>query len=50
MQINYNQTFYLLIGGRAMALMSLTLAEVYNDYRDEDGFLYMSYASQEAFG
>ncbi|KAL4641366.1 microtubule-associated proteins 1A/1B light chain 3C-like [Arapaima gigas] len=42
--------FYVLINNRGIASMSLTLAELYRDHRDEDGFLYMTYASQEAFG
>lgn len=30
--------------------MSLTMAQAYEQYGDEDGFLYITYASQEVFG
>ncbi|XP_026880478.1 microtubule-associated proteins 1A/1B light chain 3C [Electrophorus electricus] len=45
-----SQAFYLLIDNTGIASMSLTLAQVYSDHKDEDGFLYMTYASQEMFG
>ncbi|XP_076136334.1 microtubule-associated protein 1 light chain 3 gamma [Alosa pseudoharengus] len=45
-----SQAFYLLLHSKGIASMSLTMAQVYKEYRDEDGFLYMTYASQEMFG
>ncbi|XP_035207933.1 microtubule-associated proteins 1A/1B light chain 3C-like, partial [Stegodyphus dumicola] len=50
MHLGQNQAFYLLMNNRSIASMSKTLAEVYLESKDEDGFLYVTYASQEMFG
>lgn len=50
MSLMPSQAFYLLINNHGIASMSLTMAQVYKDHKDEDGFLYMTYASQEMFG
>ncbi|XP_045181938.1 microtubule-associated proteins 1A/1B light chain 3C-like [Mercenaria mercenaria] len=50
MSLNENQAFYLIINNKSISSMSMSLAEVYRDDKDEDGFLYMTYASQEMFG
>ena len=50
MKLGCNQAFYLLVNNRSMLSLSKTLAEVYNEHKEEDGFLYVTYASQEVFG
>ncbi|XP_020380382.1 microtubule-associated proteins 1A/1B light chain 3C [Rhincodon typus] len=50
MSVTSSQAFYLMVNDRSLASMSLTMAEIYAEYVEEDGFLYMTYASQEMFG
>ncbi|XP_045454577.1 uncharacterized protein LOC123663984 [Melitaea cinxia] len=49
-KIKPNQALYLIINNKSMLSMSLTMAQAYEQYGDEDGFLYITYASQEVFG
>ena len=45
-----NQSLFLIIDNRSITSMSKPLAEVYRENKDEDGFLYIVYASQQVFG
>jgi len=50
LQLADTQAFYLIVNRRTMVSASMTLAEVYQTDKDSDGFLYITYASQEMFG
>ncbi|XP_043552736.1 microtubule-associated proteins 1A/1B light chain 3C-like [Chiloscyllium plagiosum] len=45
-----NQAFYLVVKNKSLSNMYATIAELDQEYMDSDGFLYISYASQEMFG
>ncbi|XP_067313394.1 microtubule-associated proteins 1A/1B light chain 3C [Pseudorasbora parva] len=45
-----SQALYLLISGKNMSCLSTCMGEVYSQFRDPDGFLYITYASQDMFG
>ncbi|XP_048456528.1 microtubule-associated proteins 1A/1B light chain 3C-like [Rhincodon typus] len=45
-----NQAFYLVVKNKSLSNMYTTIAELDEEYKDSDGFLYISYASQEMFG
>lgn len=45
-----SRAFYFVIDNQSMVSTSKTVAEVYREHKDADGFLYMTYASQEMFG
>jgi microtubule-associated protein 1 light chain len=50
LQLGPNHALDLLVNNRSMLSLSLTLAEVYSAHAGPDGFLYVTYASQEVFG
>ncbi|XP_073529370.1 microtubule-associated protein 1 light chain 3 gamma [Phyllobates terribilis] len=50
MNLSATQALYILVNERNLVSMSFTITELYRDLKDEDGFLYMTYASQEMFG
>lgn len=50
MRISPNRALYLIVNDRSMVSLSRTIAEIYAEHRNFDGFLYVTYASQEVFG
>ncbi|XP_023685213.1 microtubule-associated protein 1 light chain 3 gamma [Paramormyrops kingsleyae] len=44
------QTLYLMLSDHSMSCMSASMGEIYTQYRDPDGFLYITYTSQDMFG
>ncbi|KAF3838516.1 hypothetical protein F7725_010284 [Dissostichus mawsoni] len=44
------QALFLLVAEKSMTCMSSSMGEVYSHYCDADGFLYITYASQDMFG
>lgn len=50
LRVPTGRAFYFVINNQSMASTSKTIAEVYKEHKDPDGFLYMTYASQEMFG
>ncbi|KAE8607391.1 hypothetical protein XENTR_v10011163 [Xenopus tropicalis] len=39
-----------MVSGRQVASLAMTMSQVYSENRDQDGFLYLSYMSQDVFG
>eukprot|EP00088_Acartia_fossae_P053439 TRINITY_DN6088_c0_g1_i1.p1 TRINITY_DN6088_c0_g1~~TRINITY_DN6088_c0_g1_i1.p1 ORF type:complete len:138 (+),score=12.11 TRINITY_DN6088_c0_g1_i1:229-642(+) len=50
LRVRQSQAFFLFVSGGDIPALSATLLQLHRKYRDTDGFLYLTYSSQETFG
>lgn len=50
LKISTTDAIFLLINNNTIPHTGSTIKEIYNKYADKDGFLYVTYSSQQAFG
>ena len=48
--LSEKETLFLFINDSILATGSETIAKIYNEYKDEDGFLYLSYCNENVLG
>jgi GABA(A) receptor-associated protein len=49
-ELDEKETLFLFINESILATGSETISNIYNDYKDKDGFLYISYCNENVFG
>ncbi|VDN57386.1 unnamed protein product [Dracunculus medinensis] len=50
MDLHWSQSFFMFVRNKSLISNSMTVGELYHKEVDDDGFLYISYATQLAFG
>ena len=50
LNLGKEDAIFFLVNGKNTLTANETMLEIYNKYKDEDGFLYIAYASEEIWG
>ena len=50
LEIDEKEGIFLLLNGKNTLTQNETMGEIHKKYKDKDGFLYISYASEEVWG
>ena len=50
LKLTSDKSIYLFINEKIIPTTSALLGEIYEKYKDEDGFLYISYGGESTFG
>ena len=49
-KLNEAESLFLFINETVIPLTSSTISSIYDEYKDEDGFLYVTYCNENVFG
>ena len=49
-KLNETESVFLFINNNTVPATSSTIASIYEEYKDEDGFLYITYCNENEFG
>ena len=49
-KLNHNEALYMFIDSRVLGTVSSLMVDIYNNHKDDDGFLYITYHSENTFG
>lgn len=50
LNLTKTQGLFVIVGGKSVPAPHHSMLRVYETYKDEDGFLYVTYSSQEVYG
>ena len=50
LKMNKDEALFFLVNGKKSITGDSSMLEIYNTYKQEDGFLYIAYASEEVWG
>ena len=50
LELGENDALFFLVNGKISISGTISMADIYNNYKEKDGFLYIAYASQETWG
>ena len=50
LKLNAAKAIFLFINNSMIPPSSMSLGEIYNEFKDEDGFLYITYSGENTFG
>lgn len=48
--VGKEQALLLFVNDKHLITSTMTMAQIYNEHKDEDGFLYMTYCGENTFG
>jgi len=49
-KLTETEALFVYVNDNTLVISSMTIASIYNDYKDQDGFLYLTFCPENTFG